>query len=124
MKKMATVKDKQQPDTFETCVKRILAVKDALEILKGRWKIPIMTSLLFGDKRFKQISKEIDGVTDKMLAKELKDLEINQLVTRKVYDTFPPKVEYSLTEHGRSLETVVSELYYWGLKHRKKIIGK
>jgi len=121
---MTTRKDTQEPDTFENCVKRMRAVKDALEVLNGRWKLPIMTSLLFGNKRFKEISKEVDGVTDRMLSKELKDLEINQLVTRKVHGTFPPTVEYSLTEHGRSLEIVVAELYYWGLKHRKKIIGK
>lgn len=123
-KNMATLSYKQEPDTFDNCVKRMLAVKDALEVLNGRWKLPIMTSLLFGSKRFKEISKEVDGVTDKMLSRELKDLEINQLITRKVYDTFPPTVEYSLTEHGRSLEAVVAELYHWGLKHRKKIIGK
>ncbi|MDP4264566.1 MAG: helix-turn-helix domain-containing protein [Bacteroidota bacterium] len=121
---MDTAKRNKNADTFETCRQRMLAVKDALGVLNGRWKIPIMTSLLFGDKRFKEISKEIDGVTDKMLSKELKDLEINQLVKKEARDTFPPTVKYSLTEHGRSLETVVAELYYWGSKHRKKIIGK
>src|SRR5262245_294319 len=121
---MSTTKDKKEPDTFEICMKRVLAVKDALNVLNGRWKLPIMVSLLFGAKRFKQISKEINGITDKMLSKELKDLEINELVKRKVYDTFPPTVEYSITEHGKSLENVIAELRNWGLRHRKMIMGK
>ena len=77
-----------------------------------------------GTKRFKQISKEVDGISDKMLSKELKELEINQLVKRTVYDTFPPTVEYSVTEHAWTLDKVVKELRDWGLVHRKKIIGK
>ena len=106
------------------CVKMILPVRDALEILSGKWKLPIIISLSFGKKRFRQIAREISGITDKMLSKELKELEVNQLVKRTVYDAFPPVVEYSITEHGRSLEKVVAELRRWGLSHRKKIIGK
>lgn len=106
------------------CSKMILPVMDALEILTGRWKLPILIALMFGNKRFKQISKEVKGITDKMLSKELKELEMNQLVTRTVYDTFPPTVEYAITAHGKSLEKLLMELHQWGTKHRKKIIGK
>ena len=102
----------------------IIPVRDALEILKGKWKLPIIISLSFGAKRFKQISKEVKGITDKMLSKELKDLEINKLARRTIYDSFPPIVEYSITDHGRSLEKVIAELRLWGVMHRKKIIGK
>jgi len=82
--------------------------------------------LSFGVKRFnfKQISKEITGTTDKILSKELKELEMNQLISRTVYDTFPPTVEYTITEHGRSLEKVITELRHWEIEHRMKIIGK
>jgi DNA-binding HxlR family transcriptional regulator len=110
--------------TEEGCPWNIRAIKDALEALEGRWKLLIMFSLSTGSKRFKQISKEINGITDKMLSKELKTLEINKLVKREVHDTFPPTVEYSITNHGKSLEKVLSELYSWGLEHRKQVIGK
>lgn len=60
----------------------------------------IIIAWTFGNKRFKEISYEINGITERMLSKELKDLEVNQLVKRTVYDSFPPKVEYSITEHG------------------------
>ena len=106
------------------CPMNVLTIKDALEALEGRWKILILFALSHENKRFKQISKEVLGITDKTLSKELKNLESNKLIKRDVYDTFPPTVEYSITAHGKSLEKVMVELHYWGLLHRKKIIGK
>jgi len=110
--------------TREGCPTSVLAIKDALEALEGRWKLLIMLSLSTGNKRFKEISKDITGITDKMLSKELKALEVNKLVKRDVYDTFPPTVEYSITQHGKSLEKVLEALYHWGVEHRKQVIGK
>lgn len=106
------------------CPKTMLSIKDAIEAVEGRWKLLILFSLSAGPKRFKQISKEVNGITDKTLSKELKSLEANKLVLREVYDTFPPTVEYSITTHGLSLEKVLDELHFWGLLHRKKVIGK
>lgn len=105
------------------CPKTMLSIKDALEAVEGRWKLLILFSLAEGPKRFKQLAKEVHGITDKTLSKELKSLESNQLITRSVFDTFPPKVEYSITEHGLSLEKVLDELHFWGLAHRQKVIG-
>ncbi|WP_394992034.1 winged helix-turn-helix transcriptional regulator [Emticicia sp.] len=118
-----TVSNFDELHSPEECTKMIVPVRDALEILNGKWKLPIILSLSFGTKRFNQISKEINGITDKMLSKELKDLEVNQLITRTVHDTFPPTVEYAITEHGKSLEKLIAELRSWGMVHRKKIIG-
>ena len=106
------------------CPKTMLSIKDALEAVEGRWKLLILFSLSEGPKRFKQIAREVTGITDKTLSKELKILEGNKLILRKVYNTFPPKVEYSITQHGLSLEKVLDELHFWGLAHRKKVIGK
>lgn len=102
----------------------ILPVRDALEILSGKWKLPIIIALSFGNKRFSEMAKEIPKITDKMLSKELRDLEANELVKRTVYDTVPVVVEYSMTEYGQSLEKVIMELRDWGIQHRKRIIGK
>ena len=110
--------------TGEGCPATMLSIGDALEALEGRWKLLILFSLSSGPKRFKQIAKNVSGITDKTLSKELKSLQANQLVKREVYDTFPPTVEYSITAHGKSLEKVIKELHFWGLAHRKKIIGK
>jgi len=106
------------------CTGMILPVRDALEILSGKWKLPIIISLSFGNKRFSEMAKEIPKITDKMLSKELRDLEANQLVKRTVYDSVPVVVEYSMTEYGQTLEKVIMELREWGVQHRKRIIGK
>ncbi len=105
------------------CTKMLLPVKDALDILNGKWKIPIILSLSFGVKRFKQIQREIPGLTPKMLSKELKDLEINGLLERRVYDSLPVSVEYEITPYGNTLKPLIGELHKWGSKHRKKIIS-
>ena len=101
----------------------MLPIFDALDALRGRWRIPILLSLAFGNKRFTQISKDVKGISDKILAKELKELEVNQLINRTIYDTFPPTVEYSITQHRKSIESVILELKNWGEKHRTEIIG-
>jgi DNA-binding HxlR family transcriptional regulator len=106
------------------CPKTMRSISDALEALEGKWKLLILYTLSDSPKRFKQIAKEVNGITDKTLSKELKHLEANQLIRRDVYNTFPPTVEYSITPHGLSLEKVLDELHYWGLSHRKKVIGK
>jgi DNA-binding HxlR family transcriptional regulator len=108
--------------TLGECTKNILPVRDALEVVSGKWKLPIIISLMFGNKRFSRIAREVPGITDKMLSKELRDLECNELVKRTVYDSIPVVVEYSLTEYGHSLKVVIEVLREWGLKHRERIM--
>jgi len=105
------------------CSKAMLSIKDALQAVDGRWKLLILYSLCSGPKRFKEISREVNGITDKTLSKELKDLQANKLINREVHDTFPPTVEYTMTPHGLSLKKVLYELWTWGLAHRKEVIG-
>lgn len=116
--------EKEVIKTHSTCTGLIQPVTDALYVLSGKWKIPILISLTFGNKRFGQMAKEIPKITEKMLSKELRELELNQLVKRTVYDTIPVVVEYSLTEYGHSLDKLIFELATWGSEHRKRIIGK
>src|ERR1700740_3329941 len=106
------------------CTNTIIPVRDALDILSGKWKLPILISLSFGNKRFKQIANEIPNITDKMLSKELRYLEMNKLIKRTVYDSVPVIVEYSMTSYGKTLDKVINELRSWGIQHRKRIIGK
>lgn len=108
----------------EKCQGLIKPVRDALEVINGKWKLPIIVALTLGDKRFGQMAKEIPEITDRMLSKELRDLEANQLVKRTVYDTMPVTVEYSLTDYGESLHPVIKALHTWGTQHRKRIMGK
>jgi DNA-binding HxlR family transcriptional regulator len=102
----------------------ILAVNDTLNVINGKWKLPIIGSLLYGKKRFREMEREIPKITPRMLSKELKDLEMNGIVIRTVYDTIPVTVEYELTKSGYSLKTVLDVMVQWGLLHRKNVMGK
>ncbi len=106
------------------CVEYIRPVRDVLDIINGKWKLPILIALSFGNKRFKELERQVEGITPKMLSKELRDLEINQLVIRTVYDTIPATVEYSLSDYGKSLDNVIVPLREWGKKHRTKLFKK
>ncbi|MDX5345866.1 MAG: helix-turn-helix transcriptional regulator [Hymenobacteraceae bacterium] len=106
----------------EICVTHILPIRDALDVLSGKWKIPILVTLYIEKRRFRDMLRFIPGLTAKMLSKELKELELNQLVKRTVYDTSPVTVEYSITEHGIGVWPVIESLKEWGQKHREQIL--
>ncbi|UPT68374.1 MAG: helix-turn-helix transcriptional regulator [Sphingobacteriales bacterium JAD_PAG50586_3] len=108
--------------THERCNQYTLPIRDTLDILSGKWKLPIIGALFMSEsRRFKELERDIPKITSRMLSKELKELEINGLVKRTVYDTIPVTVEYEITEYGRSLETVIKALADWGTTHRKRI---
>jgi len=105
--------------------KEMRAVQDSMDALNGKWKISIISSICYYNKRrFSDILDDVVGISNKMLSKELKELEINQLIKRTVLDTQPVTVQYELTEHGKTLQTIIKNLTEWGIEHRKKIIGK
>jgi DNA-binding HxlR family transcriptional regulator len=104
--------------------KDMLALCDAMDILNGKWKIAILCSLNERKKRFKELQRHVGKITGKMLSKELKELEMNQLIERFVLNTKPVTVEYELTSYGETLENVIAELVSWGTKHRKRILKK
>ncbi|AZI27649.1 MULTISPECIES: winged helix-turn-helix transcriptional regulator [Pedobacter] len=104
--------------------KEMRAVQDSMDILSGKWKIAIISSICYYNKRrFSDILKDVEGISNRMLSKELKELEINKLINRTVLDTQPISVQYELTEHGLTLKTIINNLTEWGIAHRKKIIG-
>lgn len=111
-------------DDFNVCQEELNAIRDSLEILGGKWKLRILRHL--NNQRgehntFKKMQRQIDGISAKMLSKELQDLEINLLVKREVLDTRPITVSYSITDYGCSVFPVNDSLVNWGLSHRKKI---
>lgn len=100
----------------------VLAVNDTLNVIAGKWKIPVLASLLFGLKRFTEIQRNIPRITPRMLSKELKELELNGMVKRIVYDSTPVTVEYELTESAKKLSSVINSMLEWGLDHRKHVL--
>ncbi len=83
-------------------------------ILSGKWKLFILSQLLEGVKRFSQLQTAMPGITQRMLTKQLRELEELNIISRKVYPVVPPKVEYALTEVGQSLKPVLQVLEDWG----------
>ena len=103
-------------------------VDDGLDTILGKWKIPIILYLLKNQTmRFSDLQKVLPEISKKMLSKnlkELEELEEDDLITRTVYPTVPPKVEYSLTEHGKELEDIIDSLHKWGLRHQQHLSKK
>jgi DNA-binding HxlR family transcriptional regulator len=108
----------------DACPFRLRASRDALEIIQGKWRVPIVISLTYGTKRFGEIQRDIGDVSPKMLSQELKALEENKIITRTLHDSMPITVEYSLTELGLSLNKLLEELLSWGIHFREAIVGK
>jgi DNA-binding HxlR family transcriptional regulator len=105
--------------------KEIMAVHDAMDVLNGKWKISIISSICYyNERRFSDILLDVSGISNKMLSKELKELEANKLIKRTVLDTQPVTVKYQLTEYGLTLKTIINNLSTWGMEHRKVITGK
>lgn len=102
----------------------MLALNDTLNVLSGKWKLHIMGALLDGKKRFTEIEHSIPKINPRMLSKELKELEVNGIVSRTVHNTIPVAVEYELTKSGYSIGDVLEVMVEWGLQHRKLIMGK
>ncbi|WP_114750024.1 winged helix-turn-helix transcriptional regulator [Pleomorphovibrio marinus] len=107
--------------TYLSCLDTLKPVRDALDVINGKWKLPIIISVMVGNKRFTDIQNSIPGITPKVLAKELKDLEEHQLIKRKVIDDFPVKILYLPDIHANTLIPIIDALKDWGLKHREKV---
>jgi DNA-binding HxlR family transcriptional regulator len=107
------------------CSYNLLAIQDAMDVLSGKWKIPIIGALrVQGKMHFTDLIREVHGISAKVLAKELRELESNELITRTELKTKPVKVEYQLTDYGKTLEKVIFDLLDWGLSHRRKVTGR
>ncbi|NML23918.1 helix-turn-helix transcriptional regulator [Pseudoflavitalea sp. G-6-1-2] len=110
--------------SIEECTRSLLPIRDVLDILGGKWKLQILMLLMFEKRRFKDLQNHIHGITPKMLARVLRELEMNQLIDRTVYDESTFYIEYSITQYGLSLKKVILELESWGKEHRKRILVK
>ncbi|MFM6983389.1 MAG: winged helix-turn-helix transcriptional regulator [Chitinophagaceae bacterium] len=90
------------------------SLKDVLDIIGGKWAMPIIYILSKGKLRFKELERNIEGINTRMLVKELKNMEANGILSREVFATVPPTVEYSLTKKGKKLMPSIRSLYEWG----------
>lgn len=115
---------KSNDERIDDCRLQMLAIQDAVEIFSGKWKIPIVGALIhLGQARFNELQIVVGKITSRMLSKELKELEINQIVERTVLDANPNSVQYSITPHGETCKEVIIALKQWGEHHRKHLFA-
>jgi DNA-binding HxlR family transcriptional regulator len=96
------------------------SVEMTLKVIGGKWKLVILCHLTDGVKRFGELKREMPDITQKMLTQQLRELEEDGIVDRKIYTQVPPKVEYSLTEYGRTIRPVLNVMSEWGEKHHTR----
>jgi DNA-binding HxlR family transcriptional regulator len=103
------MKNKNEKKSEHKC-----SLKDVLDIIGGKWAMPIIYILSKGKMRFKELERSIEGINTRMLVKELKNMEANGILNREVFATVPPTVEYTLTNKGEKLLPSIESLYKWG----------
>ena len=108
----------------DACQHKLMVSRDTLEVIQGKWRLPIIISLTHGDKRFGEIHRDIPEISPKMLSQELKALETNKIISRTLYDSMPVTVSYSLTPLGKTTKKLIEEIINWGVVFRKEMVGK
>ncbi|WP_231424700.1 helix-turn-helix domain-containing protein [Pedobacter sp. Leaf250] len=103
------------------CLSTIKPVRDTLDVINGKWKVPIIISIGVGNDRFTAIQESIPGITPKVLAKELKDLEQHKLIARTVVGDYPVKISYELEPYANTLTPLIYAMKDWGINHRKVV---
>jgi len=106
---------------FGDCLQKIRAIDDTMELLSGKWKLPILARLCYKPMRYSEILSDIEPLSGKVLSRELKDLEINGLINRHVSLSKPVSVTYSVSDYGMSLRDLSDTIAEWGLQHRDRI---
>jgi DNA-binding HxlR family transcriptional regulator len=119
---MKTAEKNHRP---ELCHKYVQGIKDAQDLMGGKWRMIIVAALYYnGCMRFMDLQRHIGTIAPKVLSSELKDLELNQILKRTVYDTKPVTVEYELLPLGNSLSQVIGAFGKWGMHYREALLQK
>lgn len=110
--------------SYLSCLDTMKPVRDTLDVINGKWKLPIIISIMVGNERFTDIQDSIPNITPKVLAKELKELQEHRLIKRTVIDDYPIKILYKPESYADTLIPIIGALKEWGLNHRKKLRKK
>ena len=108
---------------YNDCISTIIPVRDFLDVMSGKWKIQISVSIGVCNDRFVDIQESIPGITPKVLAKELKELELHKLIKRTVVGDYPVRITYTHEPYADTLTPIIYAMKDWGISHRKKLLG-
>ena len=100
----------------------VLSIGDTMDVLRGKWTVEILTAILCGNTRFKDILSSVHGLTDKVLSERLRQMVEDRLLEKTECYGYPPRVEYSLTDHGKNLYAIVYSMTRWGQEHRALLV--
>lgn len=95
----------------------ISPIEAAIDVIGGKWKAQIYYALWYGPLRFSELSRSLPNITQRMLTNQLRELEHDGIINRKVYEQVPPRVEYSISEYGNTIKPILLDLYRWGYMH-------
>lgn len=107
---------------YSCCIDTVKPVREALDVINGKWKLSIIISVSVGNERFTDIQNSIPGITPKVLAKELKELEQHRLINRLVIDDYPVRILYKKAAYADTLTPIICALKEWGLNHHKEFL--
>lgn len=105
------------------CAKKLRAIDDTMDVLSGKWKVSIIARLCHKPMRYSELLRDLNGISGKVLSRELQDLEINGLINRNVSSVKPLAVSYEMTAYGITLKNLTDSIADWGLQHRERIVN-
>lgn len=112
----------QGKDASVLC-REVTSIGDTMDVLRAKWNVEILTAVLCGQTRFKDIMLSVKGISEKVLADRLRQLAEDKLIKKQECYGYPPRVEYRLTEHGKRLYAIVYKMTEWGMEHRALMLG-
>jgi DNA-binding HxlR family transcriptional regulator len=103
--------------------REVLSITDTMDVLRSKWTVEILTAIICGNTRFKDILSSVKGISEKVLTERLRQMQEDRLLEKHECYGYPPRVEYLVTEHGKRLFVIVYQMTEWGKEHRKLILG-
>ena len=116
------IKEVSAKDTHVLC-REVMSITDTMDVLRAKWNVEILTAILCGQTRFKDMLTSVKNISEKVLADRLKQLTDDKLIEKQECYGYPPRVEYRLTDHGKRLYGIVYQMTEWGVEHRRIMLG-
>lgn len=102
--------------------REVMSITDTMDVLRSKWTVEVLTAIICGNTRFKDIQEAVHGVSEKVLTERLRQMQEDKLIERHECYGYPPRVEYLVTEHGKRLFVIAYRMTEWGQEHRRLIL--
>lgn len=116
------IKEVSAKNTHVLC-REVMSITDTMDVLRAKWNVEILTAIICGQTRFKDILAVVKGISENVLSDRLRQLADDRLIDKQECYGYPPRVEYRLTEYGKQLYGIVNQMTEWGVEHRRIMLG-